>query len=86
VSCPRLRSHDHNCQIKNLAARANVGKKEEQGGNRCSESSMAIGGERIRVHVSDWWTFQRRDFQRTRDNFIVFSSNVSRGDIPAHQN
>ena len=32
MSCPRLESHDHNCQIENLAARANVGEKEEQGG------------------------------------------------------
>ena len=27
-----LESHDHNCQIENLAATANVGEKEEQGG------------------------------------------------------
>ena len=32
VSCPRLESHDHNCHIANLAAGANVGEKEEQGG------------------------------------------------------
>ena len=32
VSCPRLESHDHNSHIANLAAGANVGEKEEQGG------------------------------------------------------
>ena len=68
MSCPRLKSHDHNCQIENLAARPNVGEKKEQGGgNQCPEFSMAIGGERVRIHVSDWWNSQMTDFQKTRD-------------------
>ena len=47
--------HDHNCQIVKLAVRANVGEREEQGGgNQYPESSMVIGGERIRLPVSDW--------------------------------
>ena len=45
-----------------------MGEKEEQGGgDQCPESSMVIGGERMRLLVSDWWNFQRRDFQRTKD-------------------
>ena len=54
VSCPRLESHDHNCHIANLAAGANVGEKEEQGGgDQYPESSTVIGGERMRLLVSD---------------------------------
>ena len=52
VSCPRLESHDHNSHIANLAAGANVVEKEEQG-DQYPESSMVIGGERMRLLVSD---------------------------------